>query len=248
MKASPGPSKRHPPEMLRTKVTGPDFAEIISGSQREIAGFLTAAMRDTTEEVKEAFRDQVRAAGLGERLANAVRGVTYPKSRNALEPTGWIYAQPSKNGRGAAAIIESYASGANIVARAGRKFLAIPTPDCPRKRSGEALTPEEVELKFGRRLFYIASTDKGFRTPSAKRNNTAGYLVLKNLAIRKATGRWRKASANELAGKTRNPRPLQAVIMFDLVRSVKKPKSIDLSVPQAIAEQRFEANLNSRWR
>lgn len=234
--------------MLRQTVTGPDWDEIISGTESEIAGFLTGAMRDTTDDVKEVFRVQVRSAGLGDRLANAVRGITYPQSRNALEPTGWVYAQPSKDGRGAAAIVESYASGANIVARAGRTFLAIPTPDCPRKRQGNALTPEEVEAKFGRRLIFVPKTDKGFRTPSAKRVDVVGYLVLKNLAIRKATGRWRKPSANELAGKTRNPRPLQAVIMFDLARSVKKPKSVDLSVPAEIAEQRFEANLNTRWR
>lgn len=234
--------------MLRTKVTGPNFDDIISGSESEIAGFLTAAMRDTTEDVKVAFRDQVRAAGLGDRLASAVRGVTYPQSRNALEPTGWVYAQPSKDGRGAAAIIESYASGANIVARAGRRLLAIPTDDTPRKRQGNALAPAEVEAKFGRRLIFIDAKDKGFHTPSARKAGTIGYLVLKNLVIRKATGRWRNASPNERAGKTRNPRPLQAVIMFNLVRSVKKPKSVDLSAPAAIAEQRFEANLNDRWR
>jgi len=233
--------------VLRPKLAGPDFGEIVSGAESEIAGFLTAAMRDTTDEVKEAFRAQVRAAGLGDRLANAVRGVTYPKTRNALEPVGWVYAQPSKDGRGAAAIIESYASGAMIVPRNGKRYLAIPTDDVPRNRQGDALTPAKVEQSFGRRLVFITADDKGFRTPST-RHRGVGYLVMKGLVVRKATGRWRNASANERAGKTRNPRPVQAVIMFTLVRAVKKPKSIDMSAPAALAEARFPANLDARWR
>ena len=235
--------------MLRPSISGPDFDAICSGAEDEVAGFVTAAMGDTTEDVKEAFRDQVRAAGLGDRLPNAIRGVTYPNKsgRISLNPTGWIYAQPSKDGRGAAAIIESYSSGENIVPRAGKRWLAIPTDDCPRKRQGDALTPEEVEEKFGRRLMFIDPGDKGFKTPSMRHRGIA-YLVLKGLVIRKSTGRWRNASDNERAGKTRNPRPVQAVIMFTLVPSVKKPKSIDLSAPAAIAEARFVANLDARWR
>ncbi|MFC3579126.1 DUF6441 family protein [Sphingomonas hylomeconis] len=234
--------------VLTTKVTGPDLDKILSGTEREIAGFLTAAMRDTTNEVKEAFRAEVRAAGLGHRLANAVRGVAYPKVKNSLEPTGWIYAQPSKDGRGAAAIIESYATGATIVARAGRRLLALPTDDTPRKRQGDALSPDEVEAKFGRRLILIMANDRGFRSPSVRKTGTVAYLVLKGLVIRKSSGRWRNASDRERAGTTRNPRQLQSVIMFNLVRAVKKPKSVDLSGPAIIANTRFEANLNARWR
>ncbi|WP_426255803.1 DUF6441 family protein [Sphingomonas sp. DC2300-3] len=235
--------------MLRPKFKRPDFADAFDGSEADVARFVTEAMSDTTDDVKEAFRDQVRAAGLGDRLANAVRGVAYPNRNgvHSLEPAGWIYAQPSKDGRGAAAIIESYADGRMIVAKNGRKFLAIPTDDCPRKRSGNALTPDEVEQRFGRTLQFISPQDKGFRTPST-RHRAVAYLVLKGLVIRKKTGRWRNASEREQSGKTRNPRPVQAVIMFSLVRSVKKPKSVDLSAPAAIAEQRFESHLNARWR
>jgi hypothetical protein len=234
--------------VIRTKVSGPDFDKMIAGTEREIASILTAAMRDTTGDVKEAFRAQVRAAGLGDRLANAVRGVSYPKIRSSLQPAGWVYAQPSRAGRGAAAIIESYASGATIVPRAGKRLLALPTDDTPRKRQGDALTPDEVETKFGRRLILIMANDRGFRTPSARKNGVVAYLVLKGLVIRKSSGRWRNASERERAGKTRNPRQLQSVIMFNLVRAVKKPKSLDLSAPAELAEARFSYNLDARWR
>lgn len=233
--------------MLRPRLSRTRADEIGAGLESEVAGYLTAAMRDTTAEVKDAFRAQVRKAGLGERLPNAIRGITYPLSRNALEPAGWVYAQPSKKGRGAAAIIESYATGAMIVPRAGKRWLAVPTDDCPRKRQGDALTPDEVERKFGRRLQFISPNDKGFRTPSARHRGVA-YLVLKGLVIRKATGRWRNATERERAGRTRNPRPVQAVIMFTLVPHVRKPKSIDLAEPAALAEARFPANLDARWR
>lgn len=233
--------------MLRSRVARVRADELGAGLEDEVASFLTGAMRDTTEEVKNAFRDEVRRANLGERLPNAIRGVTYPRSRNALEPVGWIYAQPSRDGRGAAAIIESYANGAMIVPRAGKRWMAVPTDDAPRKRQGDAMTPEEVERRFGRRLQFISPHDKGFRTPSTRHRGVA-YLVLKGLVIRKATGRWRNASERERAGKTRNPRPVQAVIMFTLVPHVKKPHTVDLSAPAALAEVRFPANLDARWR
>ena len=233
--------------MLRSSVARVRADELGAGLEDEVAGFLTGAMRDTTEEVKNAFRAEVRRANLGERLPNAIRGVTYPRSRNALEPVGWIYAQPSRDGRGAAAIIESYANGAMIVPRAGKRWMAVPTDDAPRKRQGDAMTPDEVERRFGRRLQFINPNDKGFRTPSARHRGVA-YLVLKGLVIRKATGRWRNASERERAGKTRNPRPVQAVIMFTLVPHVKKPRTVDLSAPAALAESRFPANLDARWR
>lgn len=235
--------------MLRTRVGAKDLDKVFAEAEADVAGFMTAAMSDTVTDVKEAFRAQVRAAGLGERLANAVRGVSYPNraGRVSLDPTGWVYAQPSKDGRGAAAIIESYSDGATIVARAGKRFLAVPTDDVPRKRSGDALSPDEVETRYGRRLQFIAPNDKGFQTPSA-RNLGVAYLVLKGLVIRKASGRWRNATERERAGRTRNPRPVQSVIMFTLVRAVRKPKSIDLSVPAEVANTRFDANLTARWR
>ena len=233
--------------MLRSRVARVRADELGAGLEEEVAGFLTGAMRDTTEEVKNAFRAEVRRANLGERLPNAIRGVTYPRSRNALEPVGWIYAQPSRDGRGAAAIIESYATGAMIVPRAGKRWMAVPTDDAPRKRQGDAMTPDEVERRFGRRLQFISPNDQGFRTPSTRHRGVA-YLVLKGLVIRKATGRWRNASERERAGKTRNPRPVQAVIMFTLVPHVKKPRTVDLSAPAALAEFRFPANLDARWR
>jgi hypothetical protein len=233
--------------MFGTKVTGPDFDQLMAGTEREMASILTAAMRDTTDEVKEAFREVVRAAGLGSRLPNSVRGVTYPKGQDSLSPAGWVYAQPSRDGRGAAAIIESYASGANIVPRGGRRLLAVPTDDTPRKRGGSPMTPAEVEAKFGRRLVFIDANNKGFRTPSV-RGRAVGYLVMKNLVVRKATSRWRNPTMRERAGQTRFPRPLQAVIMFRLVRAVKKPQSIDLLAPASIAMSRFDTNLSARWK
>ena len=232
--------------MLRPTLKRP-AGDTFTGMEDEVAGFMTAAMNDTTREVTEAFRAQVRAAGLGDRLANAIRGVTYPKSKNSLGPTGWVYAQPSRDGRGAAAIVESYAEGKMIVPRAGKRWLAVPTDDCPRRRGGRALSPTEVEAKFGRRLQFIDPADKGFRTPSVRKHGVA-YLVLKGLVVRKSTSAWRNPTKREQEGRTRNPRPLQAVIMFSLVRQVKKPRSIDLAAPAALAEARFPANLDANWR
>lgn len=225
--------------MLAMKIGAGDFDEATAGLESDVAGFTTAAMRDTTGQVRDAFRAQVRAAGLGDRLANAVRGVTYPKDRNALEPTGWVYAQPSKKGRGAAAIVESYASGAYITARNGKRWLAVPTDDCPRKRGGEASTPAEVEKRFGRPLQFIRPNDHSSQAPGMRQAGVA-YLAITGLALHKPSGKWRKAGARA--------RSSQTVVMFTLVPGVKKPQTVDLSEPERLAQARFPANLDKHWK
>ncbi len=233
--------------MLRLGFGRTDLSKVTYGLEEDVARFMTAAMRDTVAEVKEAFRDQVRSAGLGDRLANAVRGNTFPDrpGRFSLEPAGEILARASKEGTSAAAIIESYASGATIVPRNGRRWLLVPTDDCPRKRQGAALTLAEVEARFGK-LQWVPANAR-FSTPSA-RGRASFHLVTKSAVIRKSTQRWRKATPRELSGRTRNPRPVQTVIMFNAVHAVKKPKSVDLSVPAALAEARFPAHLDNHWR
>jgi hypothetical protein len=192
---------------------------------RAIAGHTADEMRSTTDDLKGVWRDRITGAGFSTRLANAIRGIGFPRHGGALSPAGIVYAQPAKNGRGAAAIVDSFIKGATIAPRNGR-FLWIPSEDCPRKRNGEAFSPEEVEGKFGRRLQVISPSDRGFHTPSVRRG-AVGFAVIKGLVTRKATGRWRDATANERAGKTRFPRPLQSVIMFYLVPRAKMPQRLD---------------------
>jgi hypothetical protein len=209
---------------MRITVEPAGFAQASKSTHKRIAVAATRAMRDTTPNAKAELRAQIVDAGLGERLAKTWQDSVYPRTGDSNEPAGFIQSK-------AAEIIESYEKGSTIVATGGRKFLAIPSGDCPRHRQGNAFTPEEVEERFGKKLIFISADDRGFRTPSARHNTAVGYLVLKGLVVRKATGRWRPASERERAGTTRNPRAVSSVIMFTLVRSVKKPKLLDLNGP-----------------
>lgn len=195
------------------------------------------AMTKGRDRLKERLRDQIVAAGFSERLAKTWQGTVYPKSGNSLNPAAYVWSK-------APGIIDAYARGVTIVAKAGRRFLAIPTDATPRKRQGAALTPLEVERRYGKRLRFIpAKSSEG-----AKINGRAvGYLLLDGLVMRDRGVRHRNASSREqrLAG-TGKAKHVESVVMFALVASVKVPKKLDLQgalnetgaeLPQLLAEE-----------
>lgn len=114
----------------------------------------TMGMRETIAAAQQEMRDDVEAAGLGYKLAGAVRKEVYPNNGTvSLDPAGMVYAEGGKPGsRSAAAILGHYERGAPITPLGGA--LAIPTDKVPLEgRFGRRrLTPREVEAKFGRKL------------------------------------------------------------------------------------------------
>lgn len=212
--------------------------ELMSQTEADIGVAMTSAMRAGTTALVEDWRATVEAARLGTRLANTVRGRTFPDGRTSLDPTSWAWTKAPK-------IIDAYATGVTIVPGKGR-FLAIPTLDVPRQRQGDPLTPTEVEARFNRRLQFISPRDKGFHTPSIRSNGVA-FLVLKDLVVRKATGRWRNASERELARGRSGQKALSAVIMFILVPQVRVAKRLDLEAVAARAQARFQPLLDLAW-
>lgn len=225
---------------MKPTVQIPDLAQAFKGTEEEIATALTETMGEVKAGLVADLGDDVVEAQLGRRLARTWAGRVYPASGSSLEPSVYVWSKAPN-------IIDAYARGATIYPTAGRKFLAIPTQDVPRKRQGNALTPAEVEARFGRRLQFISPADKGFWTPSIRKNGV-GYLVLKGLTIRKASGRWRNASARELDKGRRGEKAISQVIMFILVPSVTVKRRLDL---QATADRwagRVQGVLNTKWR
>ena len=195
------------------------------------------AMSRAGDDLKEELRDQVRGAGLSERLAKTWQGKVYPEHGQSLSPAAYVWSK-------APGIIDAYARGATIVATGGRRLLALPTPDVPRKRAGNALTPREVESRYNRRLRFVpAKSAHG----SLLGGRAVAYLLLDGLVAKKESGRLRNASARELAGTSRNKgRTVRSVVMFTLVASAKVPKKLDLQgalnrvaaeLPQLLAEE-----------
>jgi hypothetical protein len=147
------------------------------------------------------IRAMIRAAGMGQRLGNAVRQATFPRPP-AYSPRA---ASEISASRGAADIIRAFSEGANI--RGKGKMLAIPTAAVPRGRYNAKLTPREVEVRFLRKLEYRVLGGKPALVLVEARTTRRG-------AVRAAT---RQQIAR---GKARE------VVMFWLKDSVTLPKRL----------------------
>ena len=197
-----------------------------------------AALKGITrggDKLKEALRDQVEAAGFGDKLAKTWQGKVY--QNGGKNPAAFVYSKAPK-------IIDSYARGATIVATGGRRAMAIPTDDTPRQRGGKAMTPQQVEARFGRKLRFVPAKSAA---GAAHSGSAIGYLLLDDVVRGDRSGRLRSATDRQrrLAG-TGKAAPVRSLVMFLLVRQVKKPKLFDLqavadsvaaTVPQLIAEE-----------
>lgn len=201
---------------MRARIELLGMREALSAERVRIEGVTIEAMTEVMEGLKEELRDDVFGAGLGERLARTWRGRVYENRGRGDGAAAFVWSRAPK--------IMRYFSEDRVIRARGGRFLAIPTDDAPRKPGGGRMTPAEVENKFGRPLQFISPGDRGFQTPSARRGGV-GFLVMKELVIRKSSQRWRNASARE---KARGRRPLQAVIMFILVPVVRGRKRLDL--------------------
>ncbi|MCC4234539.1 DUF6441 family protein [Sphingobium soli] len=211
--------------------------QVIEG---ECASEITQIMREETRDLTLELRDQVTSAGLGRRLANTWRAEVYPKSDRSLNPAGYIWSAAPE-------IISSYIDGATIRPVNGGKWLWIPTKAVPRRRRasnyasslgkrsrGTAMTPEEVELHFNAEFDIAFEGGKGF----------AFIDVVSGLS-----GGYRQATAGRLRGRRgMAPRKAKPVLMFTLVKAVKKPRLLDLDGPTRRAANRIAARLNARWR
>jgi hypothetical protein len=89
------------------------------------------------------YRQDVRRAGLGDRLANTWRTQVYPTRGESWHPTVHVWSN-------APMLAAAHADGGTIVPRAG-KFLAIPTENVARK-GGRRRTPLDIESEFNQDL------------------------------------------------------------------------------------------------
>lgn len=116
--------------------------------ERVLAAGVTGGMTDATETLKEGLRNQVRAAGLGTKVANTWRARTYPTRRASLHPTAYAWSNAPQ-------IAIFFDTGQNSVPINGHRYLAIPTARVPRGRRGKRLSVPEVMAKLGQRLIVM---------------------------------------------------------------------------------------------
>ncbi len=203
---------------LSVQIDG-DLSKILEQEIKDTQNAVTTGVRKTGEGLKSELRAQVASAGLGRRLANAVRLNVYPDRGSSLSAAAWVYARPSKGGRGGAADIMSAFEEGSLIRRGGSQYLAIPTDHVPR-RGGRRMTPHDLQSGtkfggFGRDLEVVPTNRPGVLLlvlPIVRANN--------GKSLRPVTGRRIKAGKH-----------VEWIPMFILVRQVQIPRLLDWRGP-----------------
>lgn len=128
------------------RIEGIDPPEWLRSRTRLAARAISIGVDAAGKGAQQDIRAMIRAAGMGQRLGNAVRQATFPRPP-AYSPRAVSEISASRN---AADIIRSFTEGVPI--RGKGKMLAIPTAAVPRGRWNAKLTPREVEVRFLRKL------------------------------------------------------------------------------------------------
>lgn len=129
------------------KVDG-DLDQMMRAEAAAMARAVQGGIRGATQALKEDWRGQVRASGLGDRLSRTVRGEVYPKDHASPRAAGLVYTK-------APVIIDAHDRGVTIRSGSGL-WLAIPLQAAgARGAGGRKITPAEWERRTGRRLRLI---------------------------------------------------------------------------------------------
>ncbi len=191
-KAAQGP-------LLRIETS--DFFAIPKEIREIAAAAVTAGVRATTRGLTLEMRQHAHAMGLGDKLPNALRDVTYPKApKNSLRAAGEVV----PNGRNAWRIFDAMTRGVTIAPKNGGQFLALPTENCPeallRARFRE-VSPLALEELYGRKL-RIVNIRPGL-----------AIMVMDDLVEAKSGRGFKKATKRRRAQQ----REVKSIVMFILV-------------------------------
>ena len=105
-------------------ITG-DLRKIMQEEVKNIGDAARKSITESTTGLKEDLRNEVRSAGMGNRLATTWRSKFYPNAA-PMDSAGLVYSKAPK-------IIDAHGRGVTIRAKGG-KYLAIPTDAAPKKR------------------------------------------------------------------------------------------------------------------
>lgn len=220
--------------MLSLAVRG-DLRKVLDEERKGLAAAVTRGVEAAGVALRDDLRSQVRAAGLGDRVAKAIRAQRYPKGGNSLRAAAQIFSRlVRKDPRyGTIDVLDAF-SRARIIAGREGQWLAIPT-DAARqivgvRRSRRDLTPVNVEAAINQDLVFV-------RDPNSR---TRAFLVIAEGRVSRA-GRIRAGFAGKRSKATTDVRN---VVVFILVRQVRMQPKIDLTS----AAVRAETDLQRRVR
>lgn len=200
--------------MIKAQILG-SFRDMLRDETNELANRLTQAVADAGLSLRERLRQQIKGAGLGDRLQRTWSYKVYPNNRPSLGPAAFVYSKAPK-------IVRAF-EDATVVKSPHGNFLAIPTEAAPKqgiggKRIAPANWPDHL---YGRLRFVYRTTG-----PS--------LLVVDNQRLRTGkTPGFRRATDKAIA----RGRGLSTVVMFLLVRQARMPKLLDVKRAQQEAER-----------
>lgn len=184
----------------------------------------TDSIRGASEALKKSWRNEIRRAGLGNRLANAIRSEVYPNGRDSMNAAALVWSNAPE-------IISAFNQGVVIRSRKGFA-IAVPLPAAGRSPSGERLSPAAWERQRGIKLRYVS---RGRRPPLLVAEDSR--VSSKGLARRKG-GRRRKDGI--LSGA-------QTVPIFVLVPNVSLKKLLDLQGATRRVHNSLPGRIIANW-
>lgn len=198
-------------------------AEYLAGERA-----VTGSMRRAQKDLVAAWRGQVVQAGLGRRLANSIRGATYPKGTDSMNAAALVYTKAPK-------IIGAFEAGPVIRSQSGL-WLAIPLPAAGHGRYGRKMTPATWERRHGIPLRFVYRRGKN------------PLLVAEDARL--STGKRRAGEARRKRGRRRKDGILTGattVPVFVLVRQAKLRKRLDLGRDIDAVAARITVDIVRAW-
>lgn len=205
-------------------LVGEDLEAALAAEYRQGERAVTQAMRAAQAELKTNWRGQVTSAGLGQRLANTIRGEAYPRGTDSMNAAALIWTKAPK-------LIAAYERGVTIRARDGF-WLAIPTPAAGMRTRGRKMTPEEWQRRHGIKLRFVHTRKNQF------------LLVADEVRTNS------KGQARRKGGKRRQDGILtgaQTVVIFILVPQARVKKRLDLMKAADALSARLPQMILANW-
>lgn len=208
---------------MRLTIQPRDLGKALAETEKDIERAVTSGMRDAADGLKQDLRDDVVAAGLGERLARTWRGKTFPEAGESLEAAAYVWSKAPK-------IIDAFDRGVTIRSRDGF-WLAIPTAAAGPRGIGASgrsarITPGGWERRTGLRLRFVY------------RRGQPSLLVADGARL---NSKGRAAANRRKTGQA-------SVIVFILVPQVTLKKRLDIDAAARAWAGRVPGLIARHWR
>lgn len=173
---------------LRAALEG-NLEEYLEQERRNAARAVTGGIKTATNGLKTALRSQVKAAGLGSRLANTWRGDVYPRDAYSMSAAGVVYTKAQK-------ILEGFEYASVINSDKGF-WLAIPAPGTKKRVFNKRMTPALYEKSKGVKLRFVYRADgPSLLVHEQKRKTVIAFILVPQVKMPKLidfaaeSGKW----------------------------------------------------------